>query len=84
MQLCLIFVDELYSRYINATIGIVLRFDWIGPIGCVKVWLDWSDWMCQGLIGLVRLDNNEARFDRCYYVYYLIINTLFVYNMIVG
>jgi len=26
------FVDELYSRYINATIGIVLRFYWIGAI----------------------------------------------------
>ena len=27
------FVDELYSRYIIVTIGIVLRFDWIGAIG---------------------------------------------------
>ena len=26
------FVDELYSRYINVTIGIVLKFDWIGAI----------------------------------------------------
>jgi len=26
------FVDELCSRYINVTIGIVLRFDWIGAI----------------------------------------------------
>ena len=27
------FVDELYSQHINVTIGIVLRFDWIGAIG---------------------------------------------------
>jgi hypothetical protein len=27
------FVDELHSRYINVSMGIVLRFDWIGAIG---------------------------------------------------
>jgi hypothetical protein len=29
MQLCLNFVDESYSRYINVTMGMVLRCDWI-------------------------------------------------------